>query len=188
MLRDITSFVDFQFLRHWSPVKLQYKITYSSKTCLERPLLWETTCLERHISLSENLTFRCNWTGHQRPSVLRDRIFTANEAVLQNRFHCIYELKFFWFSFISYLSLHVPTNNGDIKAAFHHSRIILQFQCVFPRVSTDSLPDNQIGFVIGRLEIHVRHFSSCYHCYETDTPTYRGWEDHVGIFKIRLFN
>ncbi len=46
------------------------------KTCLERPLPWETTCLkEPDISYQKITTFQLNWTCHQRPRVLQDLIF-----------------------------------------------------------------------------------------------------------------
>ncbi len=56
-----------------------------SETYVERPLLWETTCLEGPLV---NPTFQCKWTSHQRPPVLRDHIFMASGVVFQNRFHC----------------------------------------------------------------------------------------------------
>ena len=57
----------------WRQVQLQWN------------LFCETTCLQDHILLAESFTSQCNWTGHQRPPVLRDHIFMANMAVFQDR-------------------------------------------------------------------------------------------------------
>ena len=57
-------------------------------------LSWETTdmkdhCLEGPHFPARRSYMQCNWTSHQRPPVLRDPIFMANEAVFQDRFYCI---------------------------------------------------------------------------------------------------
>ncbi len=51
-------------------------------------LFWETTGLEGPPVLAESPTFKCIWTCHQRPPVLRDHIFMANRVVFQDRFYC----------------------------------------------------------------------------------------------------
>ena len=61
-----------------------------SKTFRERPLPWETTCLERTDIQAESPTFQCDWTGRQRRPVLRDHICMANGVVFYDRFYCIY--------------------------------------------------------------------------------------------------
>ncbi len=55
-------------------------LLHYSETCLERPMLWGTTCLEwPHISC-KTWTHISTLTCHQWPSVLRDQIFMVNGA------------------------------------------------------------------------------------------------------------
>ncbi len=78
-------------------------LCYYSETCHERPLAWETTCLDRPHILAEGPTFQytSNWTCQQRPPVLTDHIFVANGVVFQDRFYCAdFDCWCDWFSML----------------------------------------------------------------------------------------
>ncbi len=67
------------------------KIYVYSETCLERPLPWQTTCLEGpHIpGRSSHMSMYLNLAVKKKLPVLRGHIFAANRVVFHDRFYCI---------------------------------------------------------------------------------------------------
>ncbi len=69
---------------------LVFNISKYSETCLQRPLPWHSTSLERPHSYSWQrvLYFNAIWPCYQGPPVFRDHIFMANGTVFHKRFYC----------------------------------------------------------------------------------------------------
>ncbi len=80
----------------WSVIKrlsvhihaLSNHVSYS-EACLERPLPWETTCLEGPPVYGRKSYIQCRWICHQKTTCLgRPSYFYGHGAVFQDRLYC----------------------------------------------------------------------------------------------------
>ena len=86
---------------------------YYSETCLERPLLWETTCIEGPHIPGRRSHISVWWNLSPKTTFLEKPYFLANWVVFQDRFYCIYTCFFLSSVNIYWVCLVVTSLSSD---------------------------------------------------------------------------